>query len=257
MSDPSSCAPQDHSTGRLQRRLRELTRRNTALERIVADLNAFSYSVAHDLRGPLHVIAGFARSLELHERDALTVRGRERVGRIVSAALQMDRMIEEILAAARAERLELQLQPVDLAELVADLVRDALVRYPRTRVSVAALPVIQDEPALVRQAFDNLIGNALKFSAAAAQPLVEIGVESEPPNAVLFVRDNGPGFASHESESLFARFHRGLPVAAGGTGIGLSIVRRVVERHGGWVQAHSQPGGPTVFRFSFGTSRGT
>jgi signal transduction histidine kinase len=221
------------------------------LERRIAELDAFCYSIAHELRAPLHVISGFARALELSDAESLSPRGRERLRRVIEGAGAMDRLIDDLLAFARAERIDVQRSPVALDELVRDLLQALRPAYPRTRVVVSPLPRVDADPALVRQVFVNLIGNALKFSGLQDHPVVEIGASEAPGEAgVIFVRDNGVGFPPEEASRLFMPFERlhgdrGYP----GTGVGLAIVKRLIERHGGWITATSGPGEPTEFRF--------
>ncbi|MDB5874985.1 MAG: multi-sensor signal transduction histidine kinase [Ramlibacter sp.] len=221
----------------------------------MADLDAFAHSVAHDLREPLHVISGFARMLELDDTTLMSAQGRRRLGRILESASEMSRLIDGILASARAERVEVRFSPVRLDELVQDVLRDVLPDHPAAEVVVSGLPVVTGDPALVRQVFANLIGNALKFSARRQPQRVEIGAGVEGHEQVLFVRDNGVGFAPEDAARLFTPFLRGTDDATyAGMGVGLSIVKRVIQRHGGWIRADSRIGGPTVFSFNFGDS---
>lgn len=232
-------------------RTRELDAKNRSLERTVADLEAFAYTLSHDLRGPLRAISGFASVLLRTESQALSAGGQRRLDRIVEGAVRMDRMISDILTWAQAERAELRLREVDLAQVVHEVLRDLEPAYPHTRIDVQALPVLQADPSAAQQVLANLLGNAFKFSAHNPQPRVQVGQDGE---GWLFVRDNGVGFEPAKAEGLFQPFHRlhaddsDYP----GTGVGLSIVRRLLERHGGAIRAESQSGQGSTFRFSFG-----
>jgi signal transduction histidine kinase len=232
-------------------RTRELDAKNRSLERTVADLEAFAYTLSHDLRGPLRAISGFASVLLRTESQALSAGGQQRLGRIVEGAVRMDRMISDILTWAQAERAELRLREVDLAQVVHEVLRDLEPAYPHTQIDVQALPVLQADPSAAQQVLANLLGNAFKFSAHNPQPRVQVGQDGE---GWLFVRDNGVGFEPAKAEGLFQPFHRlhaddsDYP----GTGVGLSIVRRLLERHGGAIRAESQSGQGSTFRFSFG-----
>ncbi|HSV48503.1 MAG TPA: ATP-binding protein [Ramlibacter sp.] len=234
----------------VESRTRELAAKNQALERTVSDLEAFSASVSHDLRGPLRTVNGFATLLERSEGERLSDEGRRKLGRIQAGALAMDRMIEDILACSRAERVEMHFASVDLDALVRELVHELVSAYPSTRVSVGPLPVVRADPTMAWQVFANLVGNALKFSARQPHPHVEIGMRDSPAGPWLYVQDNGIGFDNARADQLFAPFERLHGDDFPGSGVGLSIVKRLIERHGGGIEASSEPG-RTVFRFSF------
>jgi PAS domain S-box-containing protein len=232
-------------------RTRELAAKNRELERSLGDMEAFSYTLSHDLRQPLRTVAGFANVLQRKEAAVLSDEGRRRLGRIAEGAHRMDRMIDDILRCSRAERVPLEPQIVDLREVVREVLEDVEPAFPHCVVEVGALPVVRADPGAARQVLANLIGNALKFSARADQPRVEVGLA---PDGMLYVRDNGVGFDPQLAPQLFKPFQRlhaddsGYP----GTGVGLSIVKRLLERHGGEIRAESRPGRGTTFAFSFG-----
>lgn len=233
-------------------RTRELAAKNESLERTIGDLEAFSASISHDLRGPLRTVNGFASMLLRSEGAKLTDEGRRKLGRILAGASTMDRMIEDILACSRAEQVEMHFSEVDLNQLVQDLAMELAPSSPSTQIAMGPLPTVHADPALARQVFANLIGNALKFSAGQPDPKVEIGAHGNS----IFVRDNGVGFDAAEAHRLFEpfqRLHRDDEFV--GTGVGLSIVKRVIERHGGNIRAESIPGGQTTFTFDFGPAR--
>jgi len=237
----------------VQQRTAELAEKNQALERTVGDLEAFSSSVSHDLRGPLHTISGFATMLSRSEGGQLSDSGRQKLTRIIEGVSSMDRMIGDILRCSRAERVEMHFRHLDLDELVSDLLHELSPGYPRTRVMRTPLPPVWADPTLAGQIFTNLIGNALKFSAGQDQPVVEVGCEpgtdGEPE---FYVRDNGVGFDPARKDRLFRAFERLHDQSQfPGTGVGLAIVKRLVERHGGRIEATSEPG-RTEFRFRFG-----
>jgi signal transduction histidine kinase len=233
-------------------RTRELAAKNQSLERTVSDLEAFSASISHDLRGPLRTVNGFAALLLRSEGAKLTDEGRRKLDRIVAGANTMDRMIEDILECSRAERVDMHFGPVDLNQLVQDLVMEMAPSSPSTQIAMGPLPLVHADPTLARQVFANLIGNALKFSAGQPQPKVEIGAQGN----ALFVRDNGVGFDAGEAYRLFEPFQRlHTDTEFVGTGVGLSIVKRVIERHGGSIRAESVQGRQTTFTFDFGPAR--
>lgn len=224
--------------------------RIASLERRIAELDAFNYTVAHQLRAPLLAMSGFARAVEEREGDRLSPKARTQLRRAISAALGLERLIDDLLTLARAAHMPLQKQPLAVDEIVRDVVRDLRQAYPATRVVVSELPMIYGDPVVVRQVFVNVIGNALKYSHLAPEPLVEVGLGT---TGEFIVRDNGIGFAQDKAHALFTPFERmtGDP-AYPGTGVGLAIVKRLIERHGGCISARSRPGGPTEFSFSFG-----
>ena len=224
--------------------------RIAALERRIAELDAFTYTVAHQLRAPLQAMNGFARRLQLDDASSLSPKARSRLDRIAAAALKMEQTIDDLLMLARADRFELEKEPLATEEIVREVLAELRGPYPATRVMTSELPHVHADPVVVRQVFVNLIGNALKFSHLADAPRIEIGLATD---GAFHVRDNGIGFGMDKAGALFEPFERLTGNADyPGTGVGLAIVRRLIERHGGWVQAQSREGGPTEFRFSFG-----
>lgn len=237
----------------VEQRTHELEAKNQSLQRSVHDLEAFSASVSHDLRGPLRTISGFATLLTRNEAVHLSDQGRHQLSRIVAGSATMDQMIEDILRCSRAERVELRFGPVDLNLLVGELAAELAPAYPATRITLDALPVVHADAAMAQLIYANLLGNALKFSAGQPQPEVTVGMLDSPGGPCVFVRDNGVGFDMERVSQLFAPFQRlhndsQFP----GTGVGLSIVKRLIERHGGSIEADSVPGRQTTFTLCFG-----
>lgn len=243
----------------LQREIKNRRRAEERLQRTVADLEAFSYSISHDLRSPLSAIASFAGHLQETEAAALSERGRHKLGRIIAGAQRMERMIGDILACSRAERAEMQRRRVDLAFLVAEVVAELKDSWPAAHVIVGPLPLVYADSAMLRVVLCNLIGNALKFSGGRADPQVEISAARVRRGAVeVTVRDNGAGFDMAYADKLFGLFQRLHSESEfPGTGVGLAIVKRLVCRHGGTIRAESVPGGWTTFRFTLGAGSGT
>jgi light-regulated signal transduction histidine kinase (bacteriophytochrome) len=227
--------------------------RTKALERSVGDLSAFSYSVSHDLRAPLRAISGFAELLVESESGHLSDEGRKMLARIITGVRCMDRMIADTLAYSKAEETEVRFAPVDLRAVAMDVVRELGPGYPAAEIVVGALPTVVADGAMVRQIFANLLGNSLKFSAHATDPRVEIAAEDNCATPTIRVRDNGVGFDARYARRMFGLFQR--LHAEGkfpGTGVGLAIVKRLVERHGGTIRAESTPGIQTTFWFTLG-----
>lgn len=243
------------------RRLRlenaELTRqvRDHAAELEVAnkELEAFSYSVSHDLRAPLRTIGGFSHML-LEENEAqLSERGKYLLDRICGSVTQMGGLIEGLLDLSRSGRQPLCRQPVNLAALVQQVL-DELSKEREGRqvkVIVAELPDCVGDPSLLKQVFANLLANAFKFTRGTGEAIIEVGWREQGGNKVYFVRDNGAGFDMRYANKLFGAFQRlhGREQFEG-TGIGLSIVQRIVHRHAGRIWVEAEVGKGAIFYFS-------
>lgn len=230
----------------LEQRVQE---RTAELERSMRDMEAISYSIAHDLRAPLRSVNGFAQVIVDEEAGRLSEQGREMFARISRSARNMGQMITDMLELLRVVQVELEPQPVDMVAL-AHAVAEALgPQAPAARIDVQALPLAMGDATLLRQVLSNLIDNALKYSRQQAGPHVVVGHDAS--QGAYFVRDNGIGFDMARANKLFGLFqrlhaHSDVP----GMGVGLAIVSRIVERHGGRVWAESAPGQGATFWFS-------
>jgi signal transduction histidine kinase len=228
--------------GLLKSRESELNERVTELGVVNRELEAFSYSVSHDLRAPLRHITGFVALLERSASPKLDDEERRRLGTISTAATKMGQLIDALLAFSRMGRARLALERVRLDDILRDAQREVArdQNGRRVRWAISPLPEVEGDPALLRQAFINLLGNALKYTRDRPEASIEVGVEGrENGEAVVFVRDNGVGFDMQYVDKLFGvfqRLHRQEEFE--GTGIGLANVRRIVHRHGGrtWAQ---------------------
>jgi signal transduction histidine kinase len=237
----------------LQQEVESHHRTERALEAAMAEMEAFSYTVSHDLRAPLAAVQSFAGVLLESEASALSEQGRHRLDRIVAGAQRMNRMIDDILACSRVERAEMRCGEVDLNSLVAEVVAEAKPLWPVAAVVVEPLPNVGGDAGMLRQIFANLIGNALKFSSARADARVEVAACRSESGTEIRVRDNGAGFDPAYAGKLFGMFQRLHSEAEfSGTGVGLAIVKRLVQRHGGQVRAQSVPDGWTTFSFTLG-----
>jgi light-regulated signal transduction histidine kinase (bacteriophytochrome) len=234
---------------RYRDQLEELVRDRTAeLEAANSELQAFTYTVSHDLRAPLRAIIGF--STILHGKVA----GNEEqmlLRRIAGNAQRLGEMVDDLLDFSRLGRGELAVQRFDPNPLVAEVIESARASYPRATVTAGSLPEMTGDRGLLRQVFENLVGNALKFSAKVAAPAVEVGAKQVAGETVFFVRDNGVGFDMKYADELFKVFRRLHPQEGfEGSGVGLAIVQRIVARHGGRVWAESAPQAGATFYFT-------
>jgi len=229
----------------LEQRVRE---RTAELERTMRDMEAISYSIAHDLRAPLRSVNGFAQVIVEEEGDRLSENGRQLFERIARSSRNMGQMITDMLELLRVVQVELDARPVRMAEL-AGAVADALApQVPKARIEVGDLPDALGDATLLRQVLSNLLDNALKYSRHQSEPMVIVGFDAEA--GAYFVRDNGMGFDMTRANKLFGlfqRLHAGTDVP--GMGVGLAIVARIIERHGGSIWAESAPGQGACFWF--------
>ena len=240
---------------RVTERTAEFNAANAELEAANSELEAFSYSISHDLRAPLRAISGFADMLR-GEARGLDTGERELLDRIVSGTRHMSAMIDDLLRFSQISRGgEFMLEPVDLASLVQRTVQTLRSDYPRTAIKVSPLSLARCDQGLMQHVYGNLIGNALKYSAKKDHPEIEIGMQVSDGENVFFVRDNGAGFDLTLAQKLFGvfqRFHSASEFP--GTGVGLAIVKRIIERHRGKVWAKSAPESGATFYFTLGTA---
>jgi light-regulated signal transduction histidine kinase (bacteriophytochrome) len=236
------------------RRLAEEARLQTAkLEAANKELEAFSYSVSHDLRAPLRTIDGFAKMLAEDCGPSLDDTGKGYLEHIDAAARRMSALIEDLLALSQITTSEMRRSKVDLteiAETIADELRDG---DPGRQALVVIAPglVVNADPHLLRIALENLLRNAWKFTGKTPQTRIEIGCTKKSAEAVYFVRDNGAGFDMEFASKLFGvfqRLHREADFP--GTGVGLAIVQRIITRHGGRIWAEAAPRQGATFYFT-------
>jgi PAS domain S-box-containing protein len=233
-----------------------LVERTAQLEAANQELEAFSYSVSHDLRAPLRHIDGFASLLAKRAAPMLDAQSLRYLATISGAAKQMGRLIDDLLGFSRMSRAALRFAGVDQDALVATIIREGNYGQNGRTIAwdVAPLPAVQADAALLRQVWVNLIENAVKYSSKNPQPAVTIGLQTGSADAteqVFFVRDNGVGFDMAYAAKLFGVFQRlHTPAEFEGTGIGLANVRRIVGRHGGRTWAEGRVGEGAIFYFS-------
>lgn len=224
----------------LEQRVIERTR---DLEAVNKELEAFAYSVSHDLRAPVRHIAGFTELLQKHSGPALDDKSRHHIDMILGSANRMGTLVDDLLAFSRIGRAETQKTTVDLAQIVKSIVGELApdTQGRKIRWHVGDLPKCYGDQAMLRLVFTNLVSNALKFTRIRDQAEIEIGsLNHKPDEIVIFVKDNGVGFDMKYKDKLFGVFQRlHSQEAFEGTGIGLATVQRIVHRHGGKVWPES------------------
>ncbi|HEV2575824.1 MAG TPA: CHASE3 domain-containing protein [Acidobacteriaceae bacterium] len=231
---------------RVEQRTRELAQSNEELE-------AFSYSVSHDLRAPLRTIDGF--SLALHEDygGRLDEQGKDYINRVRNGVQRMGTLIDSLLQLSRVTRYEAQREQVDLSQLATTVFGELHALDPQRKVQWIAEPgmVAEVDPRLMRVAFENLIGNALKFTARTEEATIEFGSSPQNGETVYFLRDNGAGFDMQYVDRLFTAFQRLHGEREfKGSGIGLATVSRIIRRHHGSIRAEGEPGKGATFFFT-------
>jgi signal transduction histidine kinase len=230
----------------------QLERRSADLEAINGELEAFAYSISHDLRAPLRHMVGFGELLQKSASSALDDTGRRYLATILDAAKRMGQLIDDLLAFSRIGRVETRATTVPLRQLVNEVVDELRPETTSRNVAwtIRDLPTVQGDRSMLRLVVMNLVANALKFTRTRERAEIEIGSLEDPQRgAVVFVKDNGVGFDMKYRNKLFRvfqRLHRNDEFE--GTGIGLATVQRVIHRHGGSVWAEGVVnGGATVF----------
>ena len=233
----------------LEQRVRE---RTAALEAVNRELEAFSYSVSHDLRAPLRAIDGFARILVDEHAGALSAEGHRVLDVVMKESERMGRLIDDLLAFSRISRQSPQSAEIDLEALVGEVYREQAALAPGRRIElqVTALPRANADLALLRQVLVNLIGNAIKYTRPRELARIEVGGSVCGSENVYYVKDNGAGFDPRYKDKLFGVFQRLHSEAEfEGTGVGLALVQRIINRHGGRVWAEGQIDQGATFYF--------
>ena len=239
---------QDHLEEQVSIRTRELETMNK-------ELRSYSHSLAHDLRTPVRAVMSFSQILYDDLKDVLTEEQAYDFGRIINASDRMHTLIDDILNLARITRSELQLTNVDISELATQISHDLNAAYPDHQINydIEEGLLIQGDTTLIRILLDNLLSNAWKFSQQAESPQIKVGKQIQGTNTIFYVRDNGIGIDSAYGEKIFQPFqrlhrHDEFP----GSGVGLAIVDRVIQRHHGHIWFDSKPGEGATFYFTLG-----
>jgi light-regulated signal transduction histidine kinase (bacteriophytochrome) len=228
---------------KVKERTGELAKTNADLQSVNKELEAFAYSVSHDLRAPVRHIAGFTELLQKNAEAVLDDKSRHHIAMILDSANRMGTLVDDLLAFSRIGRADTQKTTVKLEQLVKGVVSEIAPDIQGRKIvwQIGELPICYGDPAMLRHVFGNLISNALKFTRPREQAEIEISSFNHQPNeVVVFIKDNGVGFDMKYKDKLFGVFQRlHSQEAFEGTGIGLATVERVVRRHGGRVWAES------------------
>jgi|GEM_PF-2675988 len=236
--------------------VQKLNRRTSQLEEANRELEAFTYTVSHDLRAPLRAVDGFGRILNEDHRDVLPADGKETLDLILQNSKQMGLLIDDLLMFSRLGRSEVTREHINMKELVDEVLKLQLhgVNGRKIEVKVSdTLPDVEANRGLLKQALANLISNAIKFTRNREAAEIEIGYQSLNGEPIFFVKDNGVGFDMKYANKLFGVFQRlQNPEDYEGTGVGLAIVQRIIRKHGGQVWAEAVPDQGATFYFQLG-----
>ena len=231
--------------------------RTEELEIANKELEAFSYSVSHDLRAPLRAVSGYAMMLKEDYEDTFDAEARRITGNILSNVKMMGRLIDDLIAFSRLGKREVNRRDIDMKALAESSITELLAIWPEEKFSIVTgdLPHCQGDEDLVKQVWLNLVGNAFKYSSQSAEPLIEVGSNNGSGGAVYFVRDNGAGFDMKYADKLFKVFQRlHSQEEFEGTGVGLALVKRIIDKHKGRIWAEASPGKGAAFYFTLSAS---
>jgi len=233
--------------------LGKLEATNVKLEETNQELEAFSYSVSHDLRAPVRRIEGLSDMLREDYEKVLDDAGKDLLSRITGSSVLMNQLIEDMLKLSRITRYTVSKTTCSLSEMAAKICGDLKLAYPGHEVTCRIEDgiIVEADPNLLQIALQNLLDNAWKYSSKAESPEVTVGREMKDGKKVIFIRDNGVGFDMSQAGKLFTPFQRlHSDDQFKGTGIGLATVKRIIVKHGGTISAHSEPGKGTIFYFT-------
>lgn len=231
----------------------DLKEKNIDLEMINKELESFTYSVSHDLRAPLRAINGYAEVLQRSYEQNLDDKGKQFLEKVIASAERMEDLIEKLLAFSRIGRRKVNKKLIDMNELVNDALEEVRTSSPYKipHLDIQEVPSVQGDYELIRQVFVNLLSNAFKYSSKKDDATVEISSWKEGNEFIYSVKDNGAGFDMNHAGKLFGVFQRMHGSAEfEGTGVGLAIVQRIIEHHGGRVWADAEKDKGATFSFS-------
>jgi light-regulated signal transduction histidine kinase (bacteriophytochrome) len=235
-------------------RAQEVQEVNRQLRIANAELDAFSYSVSHDLRAPLRSIDGFSQILLEDYLDKLDAEGQQYLRKVRESSQQMAQLIDDLLNLSRVTRADMKMEAVDLSAMARTVAQELQTTEPERAAEFEIQPgmTAQGDPRLLRVVLNNLLGNAWKYSGTRPHTRIEVGQREQNGQVPYFVRDNGVGFDMAYADKLFGvfqRLHSGSEFP--GTGIGLATVQRIIHRHGGRIWADGAVGQGATFYFTF------
>ena len=235
---------------RVKSRTAELVEANTALE-------AFSYSVSHDLRSPVRSVMGFSQIINKEYGHSLNNELKELFTHIEKSSKRMNAIIDDLLVLAKFGKEKLQISEVDMSKLFSNVWDHLLFSNPHNAVlEMGPLPKVQADGSMLEQVIVNLLSNAVKYSSKKENPQIKVGFEETPDSTIFYVKDNGAGFDMQSYDRLFGAFQRLHGVSEfEGTGVGLMLIKRIVERHGGSVWAEGKVNEGAIFYFSLPKTR--
>jgi signal transduction histidine kinase len=253
---PADLLPEDAGATLRARGLeRELDARRRDLENALAELEAFSYSVSHDLRAPLRAIDGFSQALAHDYGSVLDGQAHHYIDRVRAGAQRMSALIDDMLELSRIQRAPLRRARVDLSDMARRILEDLARAEPSRKVHVEVAPglCVDADPTLMQATLEKLLGNAWKFTSKKPEAHIQFGLEPGAAPHTFFVADDGAGFDMAYAGRLFSPFQR-LHKASefDGTGIGLAVAHRILARHGGRIRAQAAPGKGARFSFEVG-----
>ncbi len=230
---------------RVQARTAQLVEANTALE-------AFSYSVSHDLRSPLRSVLGFSQLIKQDHGHALNAEMRDMFGHIETSSKRMNAIIDDLLALAKCTKDQLQTAPVDMNQLIAGVWDNILFTSPHIAcIEMEQLPRVVADSSMLEQVIVNLLSNAIKYSSKKRKPHIKVGCNATAEGYTFYVKDNGAGFDMDNYDRLFGAFQRLHPLSEfEGTGVGLMLIKRIIEKHEGKVWAEGKVDEGATFYFS-------
>jgi signal transduction histidine kinase len=260
----------EHTNSQLEQRIDQVTRditerkrleegmrvRTAQLEIANKELEAFCYSVSHDLRAPLRAIDGFSQAVLEDCADQISSKGKEHLQRVRAASNRMAVLIDDLLNLSRITRTEMKFETVNISLLAGEIARELRAEQPDRKVEFVIAQNLRAkcDPHLVQVALQNLIGNSWKFSSKQEQTRIEIGYNNSNGNSSFYIADNGAGFDPAHAERLFGAFQRLHSVSEfPGTGIGLATVQRIINRHGGKIWAEAEVDRGATFYFTLQT----
>jgi len=236
----------------LAQQAQELARSNNELSAVNKELEAFSYSVSHDLRAPLRSIDGFSKALLEDYIDKLDAQGKDFLQRVRAASQRMAQLIDDLLNLSRVTRSDMSREPVDLSSMAQTIAEELKKTQPERRVEfiIEGGLVVNGDARLLKLVLENLLSNSWKFTAKHARARIEFGAERSDSKLNYFVRDDGAGFDMAYVEKLFTPFQRlHAPTEFAGTGVGLALAQRIIHRHGGhvWAKGEVEKGATIYF----------